>query len=202
MHDKDVVSVVGIARKIVRKTTKKGDDMAFVVIEDYYGEMEVILFPKVYEAAAMHLGIDRAVYVTGSISSREDEGVKLLASAVQPLVPNGSYQEKPISETFAEKQKVEAVKTIQAANQPVRDQQDTIMAKQIFIRLPSFECDVYRRSLAILNIFTEEANADVVLYHAGEGKYHKLSNQKLRTSVTVVSTLRKICGDENIILRY
>lgn len=202
MHDKDVVSVLGIARKIVRKTTKKGDDMAFVILEDYYGEMEVILFPKVYEAAAMHLGIDRAVYVTGTVSSREDEGVKLLASAVQPLVLNGFYQEKLISETPAEKQKVETVKPIQATNQPVRDRQDTVMAKQIFIRLPSFECEAYRRSLAILNIFNEEANADVVLYHAGEGKYHKLSNQKLRTSVTVVNALRKICGDENIILRY
>ena len=111
-------------------------------------------------------------------------------------------QEKLISETPAEKQKVETVKPIQATNQPVRDRQDTVMAKQIFIRLPSFECEAYRRSLAILNIFNEEANADVVLYHAGEGKYHKLSNQKLRTSVTVVNALRKICGDENIILRY
>lgn len=194
IHDKDVVSVLGIIRKIVRKTTKKGEDMAFLTLEDYYGELEVILFPKVYESAAMCLGIDRAVYVTGTVSTREDDGVKVLANAVAPLVSNTAYQDQLAREKTPE--------TLKASNHTTVPQKDLLLAKQIFIRLSSYDGEAYRRCVAILNIFSDSANAEVVFYHAGEGKYRRLSSQKLRTSDTVVKALREICGEDNVILRY
>ncbi len=199
MHDKDVVSVLGIIRKIVRKTTKKGDDMAFLTLEDYYGELEVVLFPKVYESAAMCLGIDRAVYVTGTLSTREDDGVKVLANAVVSLVSNGAYQGHLVREGTTEGKKTETPKVSDQTPIPLKD---SLLAKQIFIRLSSYEGEEYRRCVAILNIFSESANAEVVFYHAGEGKYRKLSSQKLRTSDTVVKALREIFGEDNVILRY
>ena len=199
MHDKDVVTVLGIIRKMIRKTTKKGDDMAFVTLEDYYGEIEVVLFPKVFEASSMCLGIDRAICVTGAISTREDEGVKLLASAVTPLVANGSYHSISQQEI---KQEAKNVSTLQTKENATSKSEEPLVAKQIFIRLSSYEGDIYRKCMAILNIFNENANADVVFYHAGEGKYQKLSGQRLRTSEVVVKTLRDICGENNIILRY
>ncbi|MBQ4121870.1 MAG: DNA polymerase III subunit alpha, partial [Clostridia bacterium] len=127
MHDKDVVTLLGIIRKITRKTTKKGDDMAFITLEDYYGEIEVLLFPKVYESASMCLGIDRAVCVTGTLSTREEDGVKLLANAVVSLIPNGSYQSQPVQEGTPQ---VKEGAVSKAGNHSAAPLQDTLFAKQ------------------------------------------------------------------------
>ena len=149
----------------------------------------MLLFPKVYESASMFLGIDRAICVTGTISTREDDGVKLLANTVSQLIQNSEYQVQPAREDKQE------VKPIEHAKKRVALQQDALLAKQVFVRVSSYEGDAYRRCMAILNIFNENANAEVVFYHAGEGKYRRLAGQKLRTSDTVIRALREIYGE-------
>lgn len=67
--------------------TKNGSKMAFVGLEDKNGEMEIIVFPSLYEEVGEQLIQDAVVRVKGKISAKDRDGkitddVKLIADEV------------------------------------------------------------------------------------------------------------------------
>jgi len=56
--------------------------MAFVELEDLYGEVEVVVFPNVYERCAGAVFEDNVVVVKGKLNFKEEEMPKLLADSV------------------------------------------------------------------------------------------------------------------------
>lgn len=67
--------------------TKKGDKMAFVGLEDKSGEMEVIIFPRLFEEVGEQLVQDAVVKIKGKISAKDRDGkitddVKLVGDEV------------------------------------------------------------------------------------------------------------------------
>ncbi|QHU92285.1 hypothetical protein GWK76_03110 [Candidatus Saccharibacteria bacterium oral taxon 488] len=54
--------------------TKSGSKMAFVGIEDKFGEGEVIVFPNLYEQVGAKLVQDAVIRVTGKNSARDRDG--------------------------------------------------------------------------------------------------------------------------------
>lgn len=77
--------MAGVVTNIRRLITKKNQQMAFVTIEDFFGETEVIVFPKVYEMNAHIIAEDAILAVSGRISMREEEQPKLLADTITDL---------------------------------------------------------------------------------------------------------------------
>lgn len=65
-------------------TTRKGETMSFVTCEDKTGSCEMIVFPKVYSAAARLLTEGSLIHAGGRISAKEDEPAKLMADYVEP----------------------------------------------------------------------------------------------------------------------
>ena len=59
--------------------------MGILTLEDLTGQIEGLVFPKVYEKYAEQLHADQLVILTGKLSFREDEEPKLLVDTVQPL---------------------------------------------------------------------------------------------------------------------
>ena len=76
------VDLGGILTEVKEKATKKGDYMAFVTLEDMTGQIECLVFPRVFEKYRNLLNTDDAVVISGRISVREDEAPKLLAERV------------------------------------------------------------------------------------------------------------------------
>lgn len=79
-------SVIGgmITGKTV-KTTKTNNLMAFFMLEDLYGTIEVIVFPRDYEKYRELLQEDRKVFVQGRASVEEDKPAKLICSGIVPF---------------------------------------------------------------------------------------------------------------------
>ncbi len=86
------VEMGGILTEVKGKATKKGAYMGFVTIEDLTGQIECLVFPKVYEKYQAMMSVDDLVVLTGKLSIREDEAPKLL---VDTLVPLDMWEEKP-----------------------------------------------------------------------------------------------------------
>ncbi len=57
----------GIIGAIKKMTTKSGSNMAFVTVEDMYGSVECVVFPKVYDRVKQHLSVDTVVSLTGKV---------------------------------------------------------------------------------------------------------------------------------------
>ncbi|GAB6096786.1 DNA polymerase III subunit alpha [Desulfatiferula olefinivorans] len=74
----------GIVTAIKTIWTKKGDQMAFVTLEDMYGSVEVVVFPSVFETTSDLFVTDSALIVEGQAQKKE-KGLSILADKVVPL---------------------------------------------------------------------------------------------------------------------
>ncbi len=82
VKDQATVTVGGIISDKKIKYTKNDQVMAFLVLEDLVGTVEVIVFPKTYEANAGRLNADSKVFIEGRVSVEEDRDAKLIASKI------------------------------------------------------------------------------------------------------------------------
>ena len=88
------VTLGGIIVETHSKATRKGAMMGFLTLEDQTGQVECLLFPKIYERYSHSIAADQAVAVTGRLSIREDEDAKLLIDSIEPLIPAAAPPQK------------------------------------------------------------------------------------------------------------
>ncbi|HHY56210.1 MAG TPA: DNA polymerase III subunit alpha, partial [Chloroflexi bacterium] len=84
-YDGKGVTLAGVITSIRTINTKKGDQMAFVQLEDLQGGCEVVFFPKAYAEYKDKLSVDAVVIVKGKAQTRENQ-TTLLADIVQTHV--------------------------------------------------------------------------------------------------------------------
>jgi DNA polymerase III subunit alpha len=85
IRDGDRVIIGGMISEVSKKVTKNNDMMAFIRLEDMYGGVEVIIFPKVLKSYNHLLEEDGVLKITGRVSIREDEQPKILCETLEPL---------------------------------------------------------------------------------------------------------------------
>lgn len=108
---RDKMHVVMAGMIIGKKTliTKKNQIMAFVDLEDLYGQTEAVVFPKVLERYQPEIYEDNVVIMKGRLDFREGETPKLLVESVEPLraeesQSSGEFLKVRIPERMDEKQ--------------------------------------------------------------------------------------------------
>lgn len=79
------VTVAGILVNKRTLVTKNGKLMAFLTVEDFYGTIEVVVFPNTYESSSHCFTNDSILIIRGKIDLKEDEEPKILASTVEFL---------------------------------------------------------------------------------------------------------------------
>ncbi|MEG2950159.1 MAG: DNA polymerase III subunit alpha, partial [Clostridia bacterium] len=84
-YDNMPTTMAGILTQCKGKITKKGAMMGFLTLEDLTGQLEGLVFPKVYERYAGALQVDGLVILEGKLSFREEEEPKLLVDSVRML---------------------------------------------------------------------------------------------------------------------
>ncbi|MCL1839964.1 DNA polymerase III subunit alpha [Candidatus Saccharibacteria bacterium] len=83
-------TVGGIITAVRTITTKSGAKMAFVRIEDKVADVEIIVFPKIYEVVGAKLLQDAVVKVTGRINTKDASGnnsgeIKIIVDEIVPV---------------------------------------------------------------------------------------------------------------------
>ena len=84
MGNKKKVSLAGMPIKHLPKTTRKGDKMGIITLEDLQGSVEVILWPEIYEKAQTLLLAEEPLLVKGEVDA-EGSLPKVIATEVFPL---------------------------------------------------------------------------------------------------------------------
>ncbi|MCL2038048.1 DNA polymerase III subunit alpha [Candidatus Saccharibacteria bacterium] len=76
--DQDGAEVVvgGLLSRLRAIVTKSGTKMAFAAVEDKSGEIETVIFPKLFETLPEDLDVGAAIQITGCVSGRDREGNK------------------------------------------------------------------------------------------------------------------------------
>lgn len=77
MNGQQVV-VVGMVQRVRRHTTKKGDEMAFVTLEDLQGECDVVVFPRTWKQTKHLWQPERILVVGGKVDMGQRDEPSLL----------------------------------------------------------------------------------------------------------------------------
>lgn len=107
VKDKQVVRIGGMVTEAKRITTRKGDTMCFLTIEDYTERLEVTVFPRVFYVNTAVLVPDMPLIIQGRVDVDDDAGVKLLADKVWNLKEYKSEYYLKLSATAADEVKQE-----------------------------------------------------------------------------------------------
>ncbi len=67
------VTLLCVLQSVKRSRTKRGEDMAFVTLEDSTGTLDGVIFPQLYAVSVSRLRPESIVCVTGRITFRDDE---------------------------------------------------------------------------------------------------------------------------------
>lgn len=116
-HDGKAVSIGGAVMAMREITTKNGQKMGFVRLTDQTNELELVLFPSIYQQTIGIWEQDRVVIVRGKINSKDRAGnitdeVKVLVDDAREITPEqaAAYQStgrkrnvpKPSKQTVAQ----------------------------------------------------------------------------------------------------
>lgn len=75
-------TIAGIVSGKKILVTKSNKQMAFLNIEDLYGEIEVVVFPNVYEKYLQLIKEENILVIKGTVNFKEDEAPKILADKI------------------------------------------------------------------------------------------------------------------------
>lgn len=185
-REKDIdnkrVKFIGIVNSAKKKVTKRDDIMAFCELEDLYGSIEMIVFPKILAAHSGLLTVGNIIAVDGKISVKDDE-VKLLAENVSlaSQMPD-SYGDTPADR--AEEKKASANK----------------QKKGLFLRIDEAKEHKLSKIKNLLSIF--EGQTPVYIYFTKTKKYEFLGMENLtQVNAPLLKELEMIIGKENVVYR-
>lgn len=86
LKDGQSIVVGGMITEISTKITRNNQLMAFVVLEDLFGTIECIVFPKTYKQYNSLIQEESFVTIGGTVNIKEDEEPKILVNTINPLV--------------------------------------------------------------------------------------------------------------------
>ena len=86
IKDKSRVTVGGIITTVTRKFTKRGEQMAFLTLEDLVGTVEIVVFPRQFDKYREILMEGRKIFITGEADIQENAPGKVKASEIKEFV--------------------------------------------------------------------------------------------------------------------
>jgi DNA polymerase-3 subunit alpha len=215
------IAIHGIVRSKEIKNTRSGDPMIFAVLEDRTGEIEMIVFTKMFVDYNPMIMPEEVLAVYGDISVRDDEAPKILVKRIAPMRPNKSYTHRPspfadlVNEKRLAQNKYYADKMKQTSPAPSPAPAKTASSSpapapkakngKLYLRVGSLESKEARRAMAIVSIFQIEdqggGNTPVIFYDSTSGKYLSRADMKTDASDFVIAQLSALLGKDNVILK-
>jgi len=84
--DNQRIRTGGVITSVRTKPVKNGSGlMAYAVLEDLTGSIELAVFPSVFARFSGRLAVDNKVIVSGRLNMREDQANTVLADEIMPL---------------------------------------------------------------------------------------------------------------------
>lgn len=230
-YDSRMMTVGGIISTVRTIVTKSGSKMAFVGIEDKFGEGEIIVFPNLYEKVGAKLVQDAVIRVSGKNSARDRDGnlgneSKLIADDIILITDNdingyestGRKMDAPKISSAVKKERREAyrnqkngassksaVKNDAAKPQPKTHSAPVNVAPEI----PASKLFVYikdpndhSRLVKMKSVCGENAGTtDVVLVLGEKEKSAMRLPFKVDANDNLLSQLKNTLGEECVVLK-
>jgi DNA polymerase-3 subunit alpha len=176
-------SLGGLITSIREISTKNGQKMAFAKLEDYEGEIELIIFPQVYTKYKKILSRDLIYIVKGKIADKSKDSIspselKFLVSSLEEISDDEALSYKP-----RKKPAVVAKKETD---------------KTIYIKLPDGEHHSVLLDIKHLIDTRPGLTSVVLVFGEGESKQAIKLPSKVSNTEDFLKLIVNIVGEENI----
>ena len=230
-YDSRMMTVGGIISTVRTIVTKSGSKMAFVGIEDKFGEGEIIVFPNLYEKVGAKLVQDAVIRVSGKNSARDRDGnlgneSKLIADDIIVITDNdingyestGRKMDAPKISSAVKKERREAYRNQKSGASPksavkndaAKPQPKTHSAPvNVAPEIPASKLFVYikdpndhSRLVKMKSVCGENAGTtDVVLVLGEKEKSAMRLPFKVDANDNLLSQLKNTLGEECVVLK-
>ena len=230
-YDSRMMTVGGIISTVRTIVTKSGSKMAFVGIEDKFGEGEIIVFPNLYEKVGAKLLQDTVIRVSGKNSARDRDGnlgseSKLIADDIIAVTDNdingyestGRKMDAPKVSSAVKKERREAYRSQKNGVTPkpvVKSDADKSQPKtqpapvNVTPEIPASKLFVYikdpndhPRLVKMKSVCGENAGTtDVVLVLGEKEKSAMRLPFKVDANDNLLSQLKNTLGEECVVLK-
>ena len=230
-YDSRMMTVGGIISTVRTIVTKSGSKMAFVGIEDKFGEGEIIVFPNLYEKVGAKLVQDAVIRVSGKNSARDRDGnlgneSKLIADDIIVITDNdingyestGRKMDAPKISSAVKKERREAYRNQKngaspksaVKNDAARPQSKThSVPVNVAPEIPASKLFVYikdpndhSRLVKMKSVCGENAGTtDVVLVLGEKEKSAMRLPFKVDANDNLLSQLKNTLGEECVVLK-
>ncbi|NLJ97616.1 MAG: DNA polymerase III subunit alpha [Clostridiales bacterium] len=85
VEDGSLQIIGGMITSKTIKTTRTNSIMAFITLEDMFGTIEIIIFPKDFDKYKHMLDTDAKIFIRGRVTMEEDKDAKLICQEIIPF---------------------------------------------------------------------------------------------------------------------
>lgn len=199
-HHGQQVSVGGAIASFREITTKSGQRMAFVKLEDRYGEIEAVLFPSSYQQTAGLWERDRVVLVRGKVSTRDRSGndtgeVKVTVDEAREITAEQAAAYEPTGK------KTSAAKPAPSVNRKRAESKANTKTERVYVRLLDTKDEKMLLTLKqTIDRHHGETEVVLVLGEATGKQAIKLPGGIDRAS-DGLTKLRELVGPDNLVIQ-
>ncbi len=173
-YENKTVSMGCMLSKIEKKTTKSGGIMAYATVEDLYGEMEGVFFPKTYERNRALLVNDNIVLIRATIK-RNNGKLSLNVMDVQPWRKADGGSDVTIEK--------EAPKA-------------SLAKHKVYIKIDDRQ--IFREVMNILEVYPGN---DTVIFKMFDSAKPMMYDKGVNTKENFVNQIKAIVGSNNIVVK-
>lgn len=175
-RDGAALTFCGIITHITVKQTRANKaNMAFVTLEDMYGTVEAILFPKVFLQYASMIAQGNVIALSGTLSVEEEKDPKILVNSV--------FKPGKLPDSAA------------ASSEPAAKKKSS--RQGLYLKFTSAEDARRHKAEVITSIF--DGSLPLYYYFEDEKKYVRQPSERfVAVNDTMLSELKRLLGSENV----
>ena len=175
-RDGQRVTLCGVVTSSKTKTTKNNSLMAYVMLEDDTGSLEMLCFSKVLNTCGAYLQENQAVVVQGKLSVRDEKAPQLMCDSAYLLsTVTGGSQVPQVHAPKGEK---------------------VLEGQTLFLKFPSLDSPVMRHMKLVFQMFPGTTPVKMVMADT-----RKVYATQVLLHRALVQEARETLGEENVVVK-
>jgi DNA polymerase-3 subunit alpha len=205
-HDAKAVTIGGAVSDIRDITTKNGQKMAFIKLEDRTGEIEVILFPSAYQQTLGLWQRDHIVLIRGKVNAKDRDGnlsseVKVTVDDAREITPEQAAAYEATGRKTKTPKLGKSAKKVAMVGPGAKAKDEKLSNPTIYIRIT--DSNNHDTLLNLKQAIDQHQGQSQVVLVLGEAK----ARQAIKLPGGIdhksdgLSILRELVGQDNLVVR-
>lgn len=173
-QDGQYVTIVGVITSSKTKTTRNNSLMAYVVVEDETGSMELLCFSRVLETCGAYLRENEVVVVKGKLSVRDEKSPQLMCDSAYPL---------------------SAAESMPPPRPAVRETK-VLQGETLYLKFPSLEDKAVRHMKLVFSMFPGNTPVKMVMADT-----RKVYGTQALLHRALIAEAKEVLGEENVVVK-